>query len=423
MRSRALGVCLLPVLVIPFRDPETCSKMTRLAPLFGLLLALAACAAEAPDDGFTAGRVALEGEVITVQLSFTATFEDWKPLVDGGEEVVVRPIRLARFEVLGEGDLLLAAGVTNAAGAGGAVFEALGGEPLRVRVLALSGHRMSAVAVRSEDYAIHAVESAAVAAAPILDVGVHADAEGAGGAFNLLDDVAGALRILSERYGPVEGLDLVWTPGLAHPCGSCYMPWAHAILVGGSMADPDQWDDSVILHELGHWFEETLAATTNPGGPHDGSPTEPDQAWSEGFASFFGQALLGDPVYVDSFGDGTWSMDLERMGGAHAWGTVDGALAGAVSENLVSAVLWDLFDAGAPEPADTLTMDLLVLLDPAVAWLGAEVPLDTGFPGVDLADYLTGWLAVGNARWWSVAKIVLARDYPYPFHAPPVPAP
>ena len=116
-------------------------------------------------------------------------------------------------------------------------------------------------------------------------------------------------------------------------------------------------------------------------------------------------------------------MDLERMGGDHAWGTDDGTLAGLVSENLVAAVLWDFFDSGNPEPNDTLAANLLLILDPAVNWLGAEEPMDTGFAGVDLADYLTGWLATGNGRWWSIAKIVLARDYPYPFHKPPIPAP
>ncbi|MFH1533183.1 MAG: hypothetical protein ABIK09_20850 [Pseudomonadota bacterium] len=397
--------------------------MKRHAPLIAVLLAVAACAAEPLDVGLTAGQTALDGEIIAVQLIVTATFEDLTPLADGGEDATIKPIRGARFEVLGEGDALLGWGITDATGGGAALFDATAGEPLRVRVLALSGHRASTVAVRSEDYAIHGAESAATAAAEVMEIAVHASAEGAGAAFNLFDDVFTTVRLLADRYGPVEGLDVVWTPGVGHPCGSCYLPLAHTILVGGSEADPDQWDDSVVLHELGHWFEAQLASTTNPGGPHDGSRTEPDQAWSEGFASFFGQALLADPVYVDSFGDGTWSMDLERMGGDHAWGTEDGTLAAPVSENLVAAVLWDFFDDGPPEPNDALAANLLVILDPAVHWFGAAEPLDTGFQGVDLADYLTGWLATGNGRWWSVAKIVLGRDYPYPFHAPPIPTP
>jgi len=365
----------------------------------------------------------LGGDPVAVDLSFTATYEDRTPLADGGEAVAERPIRLARFEVLDQEDALLAAGVTDDDGTGRAVFEAVTGEPVRVRVLALSGHRAVMVAVRNEDYAVHAVDSAGVPADTLMEIDVHADAAGAGGAFNLFGGVAGAVRSVVEQYGIAADLDVVWTPGLGHPCGSCYLPWAQAMLVGGSEADPDQWDDSVILHELGHWFEASLAASTNPGGPHDGAPTYPDQAWSEGFASFFGQALLGDPVYVDSFAETTWSMDLERMGGAHAWGTEGGTLDGALSENLVSAVLWDLFDDGNAEPNDALAAGLFVVLDPAVSWLGADEPLDVGFSGVDLADYLTGWLATGNARWWSVAEVVLARDYPYPFHAPPVPAP
>lgn len=397
--------------------------MLRLAPILILALAIATCTAEPGDATFTAGRAALDGEDITVQLAFTATFEDLTPLGDGGQDSETRPIRGARFEILAGGDALRAAGVTDAQGQGGASFEAIAGEAIRVRVLALNGSRLSAVTVRSESYAVHAIEGAPAGADLEMELEVHAAAGAGGGAFNLFDGVASAVDLLAGRYGPVGGLDVVWTPGVGHGCGSCYLPGAQVMLVGGAEADPDQWDDSVVLHELGHWFEAQLAATTNPGGAHDGSPTEPDLAWSEGFASFFGQALLDDPIYVDSFEQGIWSMNLERMGGDHAWGTEDGSLAGLVSENLVAAVLWDLFDDGAAEPADHLATDLLILLDPAVHWLGGDDPTDTGFEGVDLADYLTGWLATGNGRWWSVADVVLARGYPYPFHAPPIPAP
>ena len=385
-------------------------------------LSLFACA-EPVEFGLSVGRAALDGDSVEISLSFMATYEDWQPLADGGEDVVIRPIRRARFEVLAAGDELLAQGVTGDGGAAVVTFGGVAGEEIRVRILALSGRRDMTVAVRNDEYAIHAVESAAVPADDEIEINVHADAAGAGGAFNIFDGVNSAVAGIVARYGAVEGLDVVWTPGVPHPCGSCFLPWGGVMLVGGGDADPDQWDDSVILHELGHWFEESLAATTNPGGAHDGVPTFPDMAWSEGFASFFGQALIGSPVYQDSFGEGVWSMDLERMGGSNAWGTEDGALDGLVSENLVSAILWDLFDDGEPEPHDNIAAGLFIVLDPAVDWLGAADFVDVGYDGVDLADYLIGWLVSGKGRWLSVAEIVAGRDYPYPFHAPPLPAP
>lgn len=379
--------------------------------------------AEPVEVGWSVERAALDGEPVQVSLSVMATYEDRTPLVNGGEDVVIRPIRCAWFEVLGAGDELLAHGVTGDGGAAAVTFDGVAGEEIRVRILALSGRRDMTVAVRNDEYAIHAVESGAAPADDEIEINVHAGAAGAGAAFNIFDRVSSAVAGLADRYGPVKGLDVVWTPGVPHPCGSCFLPWGGVMLVGGGDADPDQWDDSVILHELGHWFEENLAATTNPGGAHDGVPTFPDVAWSEGFASFFGQALIGSPVYLDSFGEGTWSMDLERMGGSHAWGTEDGALDGFVSENLVSAILWDLFDDGEPEPHDHLAAGLFIVLDPAVDWLGADGFVDVGYDGVDLADYLTGWLVSGKGRWTSVAQIVVARDYPYPFRAPPMPTP
>ncbi len=373
--------------------------------------------------GWSVGRAALDGDSVEINLGITATYEDRQPLVDGGEVVVIRPIKGALFEVLGTGDELLAQGITGDDGAAVVTFGDVAGEEIRVRILAMSGRRDMQVTVRNDEYAIHTVESAAVPADDEIEIDVHAGAAGAGGAFNIFGDVNAAIAGIAARYGPVEGLNMVWTPGEAHPCGSCFLPWGGVMLVGGGEADPDQWDDSVILHELGHWFEENLAATTNPGGAHDGEPTFPDMAWSEGFASFFGQAHIGSPIYLDSFAEGSWSMDLERMGGSHAWGTEDGELDGFVSENLVSAVLWDLFDDGEPEPHDNLAAGLFIVLDPAVDWLGAADFVSVGYDGVDLADYLTGWLISGKGRWTSVAEIVVARDYPYLFHAPPIPTP
>ncbi|MBM4372603.1 MAG: hypothetical protein FJ098_13160 [Deltaproteobacteria bacterium] len=387
-----------------------------------LPLVAIACVAVPEPALETREAVALEEGGLTVHLLLSAAYEDLQPQPDGSLDAATRPIRGALIEVLGPGGLLLAHGALDATGTAELTFEASPGLPLRVRVLALTAQRFLSVAVRSGSYAIHALESPVVPADGSMVLSLLATADSAGPAFNLFDAVSAAARELAVRYGPLPGLDVVWSAGLSHPCGSCYLPFAAAILVGGGETDPDHWDDSVVLHELGHWFEDSLSASTSPGGAHDGTPTWPDLAWSEGFASAFGQGFLGSPVYVDSLADSAWSMDLERMGGSHAWGTEGGHLEDDVSENLVAAVLWDLQDDGA-EPHDALAAGLLRILDPAVAWLGREDRPDVGFPGVDLADYLTGWFTTGAGRWWEVADIVLARDYPYPFHAPPLALP
>ena len=58
-------------------------------------------------------------------------------------------------------------------------------------------------------------------------------------------------------------------------------------------ADTDHFDDSVILHEYGHFLEDTYGNTGSPGGSHNGNfVIDPRLAWSEGWANYFQAAVL-----------------------------------------------------------------------------------------------------------------------------------
>ena len=57
--------------------------------------------------------------------------------------------------------------------------------------------------------------------------------------------------------------------------------------------DTDHFDNSIILHEYGHFLEDVYAISESPGGSHSGAATiDPRLAWSEGWANFF-QILAG----------------------------------------------------------------------------------------------------------------------------------
>jgi hypothetical protein len=65
--------------------------------------------------------------------------------------------------------------------------------------------------------------------------------------------------------------------------------------------DTDHFDNSIVLHEYGHFLEEYFAQSDSPGGSHNGNGIiDPRLAWSEGWANFFQAAVLGNPVYQDS---------------------------------------------------------------------------------------------------------------------------
>ncbi len=67
-------------------------------------------------------------------------------------------------------------------------------------------------------------------------------------------------------------------------------------------ADTDHFDNSVILHEYGHFLEDRYGFSSSPGGSHDGNfVIDPRLAWSEGWANYFQAAVRS---YNDSSSDG-----------------------------------------------------------------------------------------------------------------------
>lgn len=69
-------------------------------------------------------------------------------------------------------------------------------------------------------------------------------------------------------------------------------------ILGGSngdvaASDTDHFDDSVILHEYGHFLEDTFGHSESPGGSHNGNfIIDARLAWSEGWANYIQSAVL-----------------------------------------------------------------------------------------------------------------------------------
>lgn len=58
-------------------------------------------------------------------------------------------------------------------------------------------------------------------------------------------------------------------------------------------SDTDHFDDSVILHEYGHFLEDVYGNSQSPGGSHSGNfVIDPRLSWSEGWANYFQAAVL-----------------------------------------------------------------------------------------------------------------------------------
>jgi hypothetical protein len=172
--------------------------------------------------------------------------------------------------------------------------------------------------------------------------------------------------------------------------------------LNGDVHDDDGYDDSVIAHEIGHQIELYYGRTNTPGGQHYiYVPEDPRLAWSEGFASWFGSALRNDPRYIDTGLDATLTFNISTditKADASLPMTQD------ISENLVSETLWPL---GVPGIFATQN-----------GWL-RNLPADRGVVGVDLVDFLDGWLVVqGGSTCAQVMSALSPHTFPYDYGGP-----
>lgn len=144
-----------------------------------------------------------------------------------------------------------------------------------------------------------------------------------GAAFSILDQVHTANAYMRSNSGNssfvADKAVIFWKPGFDPGTGylgtsspvsfflaSPYLGLARGVyIIGGQngsvCTDTDHFDQSIVLHEYGHFLENTYAGSDSPGGSHFGtSLIDPRLAWSEGVANFLQGAFLNRPFYWDT---------------------------------------------------------------------------------------------------------------------------
>ncbi|SFV65125.1 hypothetical protein MNB_SV-12-1647 [hydrothermal vent metagenome] len=110
-------------------------------------------------------------------------------------------------------------------------------------------------------------------------------------------------------------------------------------ILGDANSDTDEYDDHIIIHEWGHYFEDQFSRTDSIGGPHgSGEALDIRLAFGEGWGNALSGIATDDPFYFDTSGYGQstgWYMDLEGGAQKHA---------GWFSEGSVQRILYDLYD-------------------------------------------------------------------------------
>ncbi|MFZ3231779.1 MAG: hypothetical protein WA160_16355 [Pseudobdellovibrio sp.] len=136
-----------------------------------------------------------------------------------------------------------------------------------------------------------------------------------GGAFNIYNDILISYEYLAQSTAIASNLtclnpklDVFWKVGFnpaqyvypnEDPSSlgtlSFYVRGDNQLYINGGQlgnitsSDTDHFDDTVIIHELGHHVEDVCGKMDSPGGTHYGLyRIDPRLAWSEGWGNFFG---------------------------------------------------------------------------------------------------------------------------------------
>jgi hypothetical protein len=111
-------------------------------------------------------------------------------------------------------------------------------------------------------------------------------------------------------------------------------------ILGDENGDTDEYDDHIIIHEWGHYFEDQFSRADNIGGPHSpGEALDIRVAFGEGWGNAWSAIATDNPIYFDTSGykqSTGWYMDLENGSQQNP---------GWYSEGSIQRILYDLYDS------------------------------------------------------------------------------
>jgi hypothetical protein len=111
-------------------------------------------------------------------------------------------------------------------------------------------------------------------------------------------------------------------------------------ILGDANSDTDEYDDHIIIHEWGHFFEDKFSRSDSIGGPHSaGDALDIRVAFGEGWGNALSAIATDNPIYFDTAGNNQstgWFMDIENASPQNP---------GWFSEASIQRILYDLYDS------------------------------------------------------------------------------
>ena len=268
--------------------------------------------------------------------------------------LTIEPIPYAEYQVYNSAGTLVQAGETDTNGVALIDMPSVAGT-YTAKIMSRAYNSNLKISVLSDKYSNQpysisksfTVTTAHIAAGTPYNIGdIVAEADEAlssaieGGAFNIYFNIMLANEYIRDTIAQpswvAEKVSVYWKAGFNPytyyssnaPSLSFYVPGERKLYILGGKngnvrtVDTDHFDDSVILHEYGHFLEDVYGHSDSPGGSHNGNfIIDPRLAWSEGFANFFQSAVLTNDTdvptnnngrarhYIDTYGYKSTSVD------------------------------------------------------------------------------------------------------------------
>jgi len=309
-----------------------------------------------PESSYCGGPNATNYTGATATVSGTATFQ-YRALVTVGictglcGDPVSLGIPYAEVHIVDGDNKIIQCGETNATGAFSLVIPQTAGT-YKVQVLSRSSTNKVKASVLKDIYSAspYTVESSfslaegqssASGVSVVASARLSEDPDLPGAAFNILADVFWANEFLrtslSDTGFVANKVTVFWQAGF-NPYSYFSAPTVLAsfyvasenrlYILGGAngdvkSSDTDHFDDSVILHEYGHFLEAQYGRGNSPGGSHNGDfIIDPRLAWSEGWSNYFQAAVQNSIIYNSSYsgprkGTGGFTRYIDTVGFAN----------------------------------------------------------------------------------------------------------
>jgi len=218
--------------------------------------------------------------------------------------------------------------------------------------------------------------------------------------FAILDTVYKSMQLVlgAEPATDFPSLTLKWSA--TNSAGSFYTN--QTISLYGHLLDTDEYDEHVIAHEWGHYFQDAFSCDDSIGGPHSRSDIlDIRVAFSEGFGNAFSAMVLDDPLYRDSQDlDAGFSINIESNNCPNN---------GWYNECSVQSVLYDFYDTNS-DTNDAFNLGFgeihQVLVD--------EMPKSTAF--TSLFSFINAFKSLDTINGSTVDDLLVAQSITQPIN-------